>query len=304
MRTIQCALLLILTILTTAIIAAAEVGDIPKGYKLQKEDIIYIVLWGDQTITNKYAVDPEGNIQVPLIPDPVHVEGLTQSEVVQVLKEKLKRYYQDPQIQVVVIEFHRRLASVLGQVMRPGVHEIKDGDHVMELIAQAGSFTQMADLKMATITRRGSNQAEPLDLYALFYQGDMSKNVEVKPGDVIYIPEATTNRFFVLGEVYRPGQYQFKENMTIMDAISNASGPTQRASLKKVTIIRGDPNKPERIEIDMNKVLKEGDLSGVVALKPGDVVYVPETSKPDWNKLSAVVSSLVNTTYLFRILGF
>lgn len=89
-----------------------------------------------------------------------------------------------------------------------------------------------------------------------------------------------------------------------MDALANAAGPTDRAVLSKTTIIRGDINNPERIEINMSKVLKKADLSQAVELKPGDIVYVPETSKPDWNKVSGIVSAVVNTTYLFRILGF
>ena len=304
MKTATCTFLCIFAALLLAGIALGATGDASTSYVIQKEDVVYLVIWGDQTVTNRYTVDSEGNIQVPLCPDPIHAEGLTQSQLADVVKDRLKEYYTNPQIQAIITEFHRPTASAVGQVARPGLHPIREGDHVMELMAQAGSFTESSDLRAATLTRKGGTQPEPLNLYALFYQGDMTHNVEIKAGDVLYIPEDTKRKFFVLGEVYRPGQYRLKEDMTIMDALSSAGGPTPRAGLQKVAVVRGDLKNPERIEVDMNKIFKKGDLSQAIALKPGDVVYIPETSRPDWSKISGIVSSLTNTTYLFRILGF
>ncbi|MDI6827501.1 MAG: polysaccharide biosynthesis/export family protein [Armatimonadota bacterium] len=276
----------------------------PAGYVLDTEDVVEIQVVGDPSLSTKQMVDPEGNISIPLVNEPIKAKGLTLQQLVNVIKERIRPYLTNPDIQVTIAQFHTLKAYVLGQVNRPGLHEFRPGDRVMEIIAQAGSFTEQADLKGATITRKGSTEAQPLNLYDLFYKGDMSQNLEIQAGDVIYIPEDTKNKFFVLGEVLRPGQYRLKEGMTIMDALANAAGPTDRAVLSKTTIIRGDINNPERIEINMSKVLKKADLSQAVELKPGDIVYVPETSKPDWNKVSGIVSAVVNTTYLFRILGF
>ncbi|MCL6520219.1 MAG: polysaccharide export protein [Armatimonadetes bacterium] len=276
----------------------------PPGYVLDVEDVIEIQSIGDPALSTKQMVDPEGNISIPLVEEPIRAKGLTQQQLLKVIKERLSPYLTDPNIQVTIVQFHSPKAYVLGQVNRPGLHEFRPGDRVLEIIAQAGSFTEQADLKGATITRKGSNEAQPLNLYDLFYKGDMTQNLEIQAGDVIYIPEDTKNKYFVLGEVLRPGQYRWKEGMTVMDAIANAAGPTDRGILSKTTIIRGDINNPERIEVNMSKVLKKADLSQTIALKPGDIVYVPETSRPDWNKISGVVSAVVNTTYLFKILGF
>ncbi len=131
----------------------------------------------------------------------------------------------------------------------------------------------------------------------------MSQNLVLEDGDTIYLPEDTTNKYFVLGEVLRPTVYRLKTDVTLIDAISMAGGPTQRASLKSTYVIRGDPENPERIKVDVGKLLKSGDLSQNVEIEPGDVVYVPETSKPDWNKVASVISVIVNSSYLARIWG-
>jgi hypothetical protein len=71
-------------------------------------------------------------------------------------------------------------------------------------------------------------------------------------------------------------------------------------------VIRGgiDPSKPsERIKLDLGKFIGKADLTQNIKLEPGDVVYVPETTKPDWSKVSQIISALFNSSYLFRMLG-
>jgi polysaccharide export outer membrane protein len=81
-----------------------------------------------------------------------------------------------------------------------------------------------------------------------------------------------------------------------------AGGPTERGAIKGTCIIRGtDQKNSQRIKVNIDKLIKSGDLSQNVMLQPGDVVYVPETSKPDWSKISSIVGAIVNSSYLLRI---
>ncbi len=278
---------------------------LPVQYRLQTEDIMRITVWGEQNLTGEHMVDPEGNISLSLLGQ-VHVGGLTVAELVDTLRKGLDTWLVDPKIEITITKFRQPKVHVLGEVNRPGVHEFKMGDRVMEAIALAGSFRETSYLKGATLTRKGQIDSVPLDLHSLFLAGDMSKNLELKDGDAIYIPEDTTNKFYVLGEVQRPGQFKLKENMTVMDAITTASGPTPRGILKGTVVIRGgiDPSKPsERIKLDLGKFIGKADLTQNIKLLPGDVVYVPETTKPDWSKVSQIISALFNSSYLFRMLG-
>lgn len=274
----------------------------PAEYKLQKDDIINIQVWGEPNFSGEVAIDPQGYVVVPHL-KPILAAGLTQPELVEKIREGLTEYLADPKVQVTITQYHKPKVYVLGQVFRPGLQEFIPGDRVMEAIAQAGSFQETAYLEGATLTREDSKEPIPINLRKLFYEGDMSQNLKLEDGDTIYIPEDVTNKYYVLGEVARPGMYRLKENLTVVEAVSNAGGPTERGSLKSTYIIRGNLDNPERIKIDMSKLLKNADITQNVKLQPGDVVYIPESSKPDWNKIASVVSAIVNSSYLLRIWG-
>jgi len=281
---------------------AAQVEYPPAGYRIQTEDVMKITVWGEPNLSAEQVVDPEGYINMPLLGQ-LHVEGLALSELTDKLKEGLNEYLVEPKVQVAMMQFRKPKVHVLGQVNRPGLHEFKIGDKVMEAIAKAGSFTEAAHLEGAKLTHSDSEESLPLDLRKLFYEGDMSKNLVLQDGDTIYIPEDTTNKYFVLGQVLRPGFFRLKEDVTVIDAISTAGGPTERGSLKDACIIRGDPNNPERVQVNVEKIIKSADMTQNLKLQPGDVVYVPETSKLDWREISNIVSSVVNSSYLLRMWG-
>ena len=283
--------------------SSAQPEPVSQAYRLQREDIMRISVLGEPELQVEQMVDPQGYIGVPLLVGSLHVEGLTQGELITKIEEGLATYLVEPKVQITLIRVRNPKVYVLGQVTRPGLHEFRLGDRVMEAIAQAGSFMETADLKGSKLTHKDSKEAIPLDLYKLFYEGDMSQNLVLEDGDTIYLPEDTRNKYFVLGEVLRPTVYRLKTDVTLIDAISMAGGPTQRASLKNTYVVRGDPKNPERIKVDMAKLLKSGDLSENIEIRPGDVVYVPETSKPDWSKVANIISVVVNSSYLARMWG-
>ncbi|MBP6964194.1 MAG: polysaccharide biosynthesis/export family protein [Armatimonadetes bacterium] len=292
-------------LLSYAAVMPADAQTVSAQYRIQTEDVLRLSVWGEPNLTGEHMVDPEGNINIALIGQ-MHVEGLTPAELIEQIRRGLDMYLVEPRIQLTISQFRKPKVHVLGEVNRPGQFEFKYGDRVMEAVAQGGSFRETANLRGAILTRRDMNESVPLDLHRLFIQGDMSVNMELMDGDTIFIPEDTQNRVFVLGEVLQPGQVKLKENMTAMDAISIARGPTDRGVLKGTVVIRGgaDGSRPaERIKLDLGNFMSKADLTQNIKLEPGDVVYVPETAKPDWSKISQVVSAVFNTSYLLRILG-
>jgi len=279
----------------------AELQAPPAEYKLQPEDIMRMSVWGEPNLTVEMTVDPKGYVSIPLLGQ-IRVEGFTQQSLADEITKGLLKYLVEPKVQITMVRFRMPKVYVLGQVGRPGLHEIKPGDRVMEAIALAGSFTDAAYLQGTTLTHT-SNESTPLNLQALFYGGDMSKNLVLADGDTIYIPEDTQNWYYVLGEVMRPGRYRLKENINVIDAISEAAGSSQRGNLKGTCIVRGDLKNPQHIKVDFSKLIKSADLAQNIKLQPGDVVYVPETSKLDWSKIASVVSAVVNSSYLLRAWG-
>ena len=274
----------------------------PEDYRIQKEDVLRITVLGEPEMASEQIVDPKGSINLSLLGS-VYTEGLTRKQLTDKLVVGLSKYFVDPKIQMSLVQFRRPKVYVVGRVNRPGSYDFRPGDRVMETIAQAGSFPETAYLEGATLTHKDSKESIPLNLRKLFYEGDMSQNVVLQDGDTIYIPEDVTNRYFVLGEVYRPGKYDLKDKVSIIDAISIAGGVTERGNARTTFIIRGDPKSPQRIKVDVTKFLKSADLTQNVALLPGDVIYVPGSSKPDWGKISGMLGVIVNTSYLARMWG-
>lgn len=286
-----CRITIVLALLAlTSVGLAATNGD----YILAPDDVIEMNVWREVELSRKQIrINSEGNITVPYLNYIIKAAGLTQQQLAQLLVDEYEKaeILINPKIDVNVISRHPMSVMVLGQVNRPGKVEFKEGDTVTSAIAQAGSYTADARLESAVLTRRGSDRTDPIDLKKLYRDGDLSQNYKLEENDVIYVPEDTYNRFYVLGEVFRPGLYTLKDNASVLSAVSQAGGPTERGSMKGVMLVRGDINNPEKRSVDLNKMIK-GDLSQDVKLEAGDVVYVPETNKPDWGKISQILNAI------------
>ncbi|MDO8682226.1 MAG: polysaccharide biosynthesis/export family protein [Armatimonadota bacterium] len=284
---------LLATALLVMAFAASAYAD---EYKVAVEDILIMNVWGEPQLSGvRLIVDPDGNVTVPVVGQ-IKAEGLSPSGLAQAIRDglKAKDFLLNAQVQILLHEIHRPTISVLGSVNRPGKFEFKEGDTVMEAIAQAGSYHETANLSKATLTRK-SGEVINIDLYKLYIKGDSTQNLLVKKGDTILIPEDTVRKIYVLGEVQRPGMYVLKDNTTALSAISQAGGAIQdRGKLEGTTVIRGDPANPEKIKVDIGKMIKKGDMSQDVVLRPGDLVYVPKTSKPSLREIGDVLGILSN----------
>jgi len=282
----------------TAPVAAAGVGA---NYRLTEEDVLRVEVYNEQQLSNpQVQITPDGKINIAYIGE-VQAAGLTQAELAQSIAKKLEEagILANAKIQITVLAVHRPTCRVGGAVRRPGEVTFKDGDTIMDAIAQAGSYEENAWLENAVLTRKGTSI--PINLRKLYNEGDLSQNYELQKGDIIYIPPMTyENQIYVLGYVMRPGIYPYKENTTALAAISLAGGPNERGSVRGTRVARGDPAKPQLITCNLAKVLDSGDITQDVVLKPGDVVYVPETKKPDWRRISEILSTLINIGYVRR----
>lgn len=273
-----------------------------ESYRIKQEDVIQFSVWGEQELRNlQLLVTPDGNINVPLL-GAVKAEGYTIPELKNVIAARFESegIFVNPKIQLAIFTVNRPRARVLGEVNRPGEFEFKEGDRILDAIAQAGSYRENAWLEKASLMRKGSEQPIDLDLKKLL-DGDLTQNYELQKGDTIYIPpENYANKIYVLGYVLKPGIYALKDKTTVLDAISLAGGPNERGALRGTVIVRGDPTNPTRVPVDMTRLFDKGDLTQNILLLPGDVVMVPETNRPDWNKVSSVIGTVMNLTYLRR----
>ncbi|MEN6521293.1 MAG: polysaccharide biosynthesis/export family protein [Armatimonadota bacterium] len=182
---------------------------------------------------------------------------------------------------------------VMGKVARPGVYNIrKDSAGILEAITMAGGTLDDAALTKVTVTHLNGS-SETINIVPATIEGKQETPVKLQSGDLLVVPDSIA-RFAVMGWVNAPGFFPLKENqqVTLSDALALARGAdNKRGGLKKVAILRTTSGKQERLVVDFQKFAKKGDMSQNPVIQPGDIVWVPETGKLDWDRVFANLST-------------
>ena len=262
-------------------------------YKIDPGDILEITFWeGTAAQKEEILVRPDGKISFGFLED-LDVKGLTAPELDQKLTCNLKEYVKDPRLDVVVKNYNSKFVQVMGAVQSrgertgPGKYKLKGKTTVLEMIAQAGGLDRDANLNDVRI-RRKNGQTVSLNLFKTINQGDLSQDLVLDDGDLVFIPRLSKegNRVYVFGEVEKPGAYTFTgTNFRLFDAISEAGGATVFAATENTRVVRGDPTRPEFINANLKNLIEAGDQSQNMLLASGDLVYVPPSG---WGNINMV----------------
>ncbi len=163
-------------------------------------DTIEISVYRQEDIQRTVRIDLSGRIMFPLIGD---VEAANKSifKLRDEIKERLSKYLIDPQVFVNVTTVQSQKIMVLGEVNSPGIFTLDSDFSVIEAISRAGGMTNDAKLNNVLLIRReqGKPTASALNLKKAFKEGDISQNVSLMNGDIIYLPAVTianVSRYF------------------------------------------------------------------------------------------------------------
>ncbi|NVM21040.1 MAG: SLBB domain-containing protein [Desulfobacterales bacterium] len=248
-----------------------------EGYVIGARDILEIRVWDNEDLHRRVEVSPDGIFTFPLIGQ-VHAAGLSVFGLETVLKKRLADgYLVAPQVTVTVVDYESQKVFLFGEVKKPGTYVLERKTHLVELISEAGGFTDRAGptvtIVRPTPSRQGSGpvaleeakQSEMI-MVALhqFTAGGTDNRCLISAGDSIYVSKSP--RIFVTGEVKKPGEFRWETGLTVRQAVSLAGGPSQRSAPKRTKIIR--------IENGVEKEIKPG-MSDLVM--PGDIIRVPES---------------------------
>jgi protein involved in polysaccharide export with SLBB domain len=186
-----------------------------------------------------------------------------------------------------------RQVLVMGEVNRAGSFTLPPGGRILDLLALAGGLKSNFTEQEIIMTRQEGEHERVWHMYygqLMAMQGE--NNLLLSGGDVIYVPEAR-RQVLVLGQVRSPGVYTIPTGARVLDAIALAGGPTDRAALENVGIYRGgSPDDPTTLTMGKDKLLFEGDVQENPLIQGGDVIYVPETTKPNWANIFSFVGGL------------
>lgn len=166
---------------------------------------------------------------------------------------------------------------VAGSVASPGSYDLKPGMRVLDALAAAGGITADANASASVLTGATGSQAK-VNLESLLKRGEVAENVELKAGDVLLIPKQE-KRFFVFGEVGKPGVYPLNGEERVLDALSVAGGTASTAKLSEVSVVRMVEGKATALKVNLDDFAKKGDQAQNLRLEPADVLFVPEKSQ-------------------------
>lgn len=244
----------------------------------------------DETFAEEVTVAADGNIYY-LFLNGIPAVGRSVDEVSEEIRSHLSALFKDPIVTISPLTSLNSTFTILGRVFNPGIYPVPGRIKLREAIAVAGGIIQrqfdeespynsydplpLANLQCSLLVRNG--EKIPVDFYSLIFSADQTNNVDVLPGDYIYIAPAYNEQIFVVGNVFRPLRIPFQRGMTLMEALTIAGGwpegYPQAADINNVLVLRGPLQCPCVVCVNINHIIN--GIGNNVILMPGDIIFVP-----------------------------
>lgn len=230
-------------------------------------DVLKISVYGSPDLALETRVSEAGEITFPLVGN-VTLGGLSVSAAEKKLGGLLEGggFLRKAQVNIIVTSLQSQQVSVLGQVNRPGRYPLEGKRSVMDILAMAGGIAGDGSETVSLIRKRnGQSTKEEIDIVAMVRDANLNRDFDLAGNDVIYVERAP--RFYIYGEVQRPGAFRLERSMTVLQALSVGGGLTARGTERAMRIKRRDAD--GKIQVI---TAKHDDL-----LQVDDVVYVQES---------------------------
>ena len=162
-------------------------------YKIGPGDSVQVVVWRNPELSTTVSVRPDGRITAPLIED-LPAIGKDPTSLARDLEKALAKYIRDPIVTVIVSGYvgpYPEQIRVVGEAAKPQSLSYKQGMTMLDLMIAVGGITDFADGNNASILRTSEGGKQyTVRLRDLIKRGDISANVDVKPGDILLIPQS------------------------------------------------------------------------------------------------------------------
>lgn len=164
------------------------------SYLIGPGDSLSIFVWRNPDVSGSFLVRPDGMITTSLVED-IPVSGKTPTALARDLEQELGKYIRDPIVTVSVAGFNGPFSEqvrVIGEASSPRAINYTEDMTLLDLMIRVGGLTEFADGDDAKLIRvvNGAQKQFSIKLNALIKEGDISKNVDILPGDILIIPEA------------------------------------------------------------------------------------------------------------------
>ncbi len=242
--------------------AVAQTAANKSEHLLGPGDVIRITVYQNPDLASEARLSENGSITFPLLGS-IELDGLGLNAAEQKIARMLRegKFVIKPQVAVQLMEIRSAQISIIGQVGKPGRYPIDTtNSKVSEMIASAGGIAASGDDVVTLVgTRNGKPVKIDIDLPAIYETGESQLDVRVANGDIIYVHKAPN--FYIYGEVLRPGVYQLERGTTLLKALAQSGGVSQRGTERGMKLHRRDETGAVTvIEPKMNDVLEAEDI--------------------------------------------
>ena len=252
-----------MAVLLAMTFGAAGAADVLLG----PSDVVRISVYGSPDLNLETRVSESGSITFPLVGQVV-VGGMTVAAAEKKLANLLESggFLKKAQVNILITTVQSQQVSVLGQVNRPGRYPLEGRRSLMDILATAGGIAADGGDTVSLIRKRdGQTTKDVIDIIQMIRSGQLTQDFDLAANDVVYVERAP--RFYIYGEVQRPGTFRLERAMTVVQALSTGGGLSPRGTERGMVIKRRD---------DQGKVqvinAKQDDL-----LQIDDVVFVKES---------------------------
>jgi protein involved in polysaccharide export with SLBB domain len=251
--------------------APLNLVPVTPDYVIGPGDELLVQVWGQLTLNGRFTVDRSGAIYIPQV-GTLHVAGVPFSQIQENLKTQLGRVFRNFDLNVNMGQLRSIQVFVVGQARRPGSYTISSLSTLTNALFVTGGPTPQGSMRHIQL-KRGGTVVVDFDLYDLLLRGDKSKDAQLLPGDVIYIPPVGP-QVAVAGSVNSPAIYELRSpaSSTAGEVLEMAAGATSVASAQTLRLERVDEHRMRgitQISLDAQgkaTVLRDGDLLELVAV--------------------------------------
>lgn len=239
---------------------------VPSDYVIGPGDEIVIRAWGQIDVDVRATVDRNGRIYIPKV-GAIGVAATRYQDLDARVRGAVSRVFKNFDLVVTLGELRSIQVFVVGQVRKPGAYTISSLSTLVNALFASGGPTTKGSMRRVQL-KRGNRVVTEFDVYDLLQKGDKSKDAQLLPGDVIFVPPIGALSA-ISGSVNVPGIFELKGGQKLDDLMQMAGGLSTSAAGQKVTL--------ERIYERKNRVVEELalDAAGLArALADGDIVNV------------------------------
>lgn len=208
---------------------------VPSNYMVGPGDTVKVQLYGKENSQYDLTVTRDGVLQFPDL-GPVNVNGLTFSEVREVLGKQIKQQMIGVDSNITMGELRSIRIFVAGDAYKPGSYTVSSLSTITQALFVSGGVSEIGSLRNIQLKRQGKVIAT-FDLYDLLLKGDSSNDLPLRSGDVVFIP-AVGASIHVDGDVQRPAIYELKPHETMAQVVTMAAGFKPGAYPKSSTVER------------------------------------------------------------------